>query len=193
MSWRLAFHSAKVLFSYLMPYKIRLFRDAIFDGKLDAIRQLAAERPKFLQQAVDADGNTAIGTLLIECFAFVLIDFFRLGLAILLGEPETLKLLLELGSDPNVANAFDGNHPLLILAKLRSDENSKTIQLANILLDAGSDPLFPIQHQADSANRIDATQTPSCHENPLLCCGKMNFSSSIFFFEFVLFFSSISK
>ena len=67
MSWRLAFHSAKVLFSYLIPYKMRVFRDAIFDGKIDVIRELAAERPRLLQQAIDADGNTAIGRLLIDC------------------------------------------------------------------------------------------------------------------------------
>lgn len=93
-------------------------------------------------------------------------------MAIILGETETLKLLLELGSSPNLANAFDGNHPLVILAKFRTDENPKTLPLANILLEAGSDPLHPVQYQADDANRLDATQTPSRHESPLLCCGK---------------------
>jgi ankyrin repeat protein len=152
MSWRLSFHSAKLLFSYLIPYKVKLFRDAIFDGNIPIIRQLAAERPRLLQQSIDADGNTAI------------------GLALLLGEVEIVKTLLELGSNPNVANAFDGNHPLVILAKLRSEENSKTLLLADLLLNAGSDPLYEVRYQADSAKRLDATQTPSYHETPLLCC-----------------------
>jgi ankyrin repeat protein len=151
MSWRLAFHSTKLLFSYLFPYKMQTFRDAIFGGNLDTIRKLAAERPRLLQQSIDADGNTA------------------LGLAILLGEIEIVKLLLELGSNPNIANAFDGNHPLVILAKLRAEENSKTPILADLLLNAGSDPLYEVRYQADSASRLDATQTPSFHETPLLC------------------------
>jgi len=152
MSWRLAFHSTKLLFSYLIPYKVKIFRDAIFDGNVGRIRQLAAERPRLLQQAIDADGNTA------------------LGLAILLADIEVVKTLLELGSDPNIGNAFDGNHPLVFLAKLRSEENSKTSTLADILLKAGSNPLHEIRYQADTANRVDATQTPSFHETPLLCC-----------------------
>jgi ankyrin repeat protein len=152
MSWRLAFHSAKLLFSYLIPYKVRIFRDAIFDGKIGTIRQLAAERPRLLQQSIDGDGNTA------------------LGLAILLGEIEIVKTLLELGSDPNLANAFDGNHPLVFLARLRAEENSKTPLLADILLAGGSDPLHEVRYQADTASRMDATQTPSYHETPLLCC-----------------------
>ena len=61
MSWRLAFHSTKLLFSYLFPYKMKGFRDAIFDGDVAAIRQYAAERPRLLQQSIDADGNTALG------------------------------------------------------------------------------------------------------------------------------------
>jgi len=152
MSWRLAFHSTKLLFSYIIPYKMRLFRDAIFDGNLSKIRQLAAERPRLLQQSIDADGYTA------------------LGLAILLGEVEIVRTLLELGSNPNIANAFDGNHPLVILAKLRSEENSKTLLLAEVLLNAGSNPLHEVRYQADDASRLDATQTPSFHETPLLCC-----------------------
>ena len=93
-------------------------------------------------------------------------------MALLLGEVDTVKTLLELGSDPNLANAFDGNHALVILGKLRSDENSKTLTLVKLLLDAGSDPLREVRYQADSANRLDATQTPSFHETPLLCSGK---------------------
>ncbi len=61
MSWRLAFQSTKVLFSYLLPYKIKTFRDAIFDAQIETIRQLITERPKLLQEAIDADGNTALG------------------------------------------------------------------------------------------------------------------------------------
>jgi hypothetical protein len=61
MSWRLAFQSTKVLFSYLLPYKIKTFRDAIFDAQIETIRQLITERPKLLQEATDADGNTALG------------------------------------------------------------------------------------------------------------------------------------
>ena len=106
-----------------------------------------------------------------------LLSLISIGLAILLGEVETLKILLELGSNPNLANAFDGNHPLVILAKLRSEENSKTPTLAKILLEAGSDPICPVRYQADAANRLDATQTPSCHESPLFCCGKFFFNS----------------
>ncbi len=134
---------------------MKTFRDAIFDVKIPVIRKLAAERPRLLQQSIDADGNTA------------------LGLALLLGEVEVVKTLLELGSNPNIANGFDGNHPLVIMAKLRAEENSKTSTLAQILLDAGSDPLYEVRYQADSANRVDATQTPSFHETPLLCCGKL--------------------
>ena len=134
---------------------MKVFRDAIFDVKIPVIRELAAGRPRLLQQSIDADGNTA------------------LGLALLLGEAEVVKTLLELGSNPNVANAFDGNHPLVILSKWRTEENSKTSLLAQLLLDAGSDPLYEVRHQADSANRVDATQTPSYHETPLLCCDKL--------------------
>jgi len=152
MSWRLAYHSTKLLFSYLIPYKVRLFRDAIFNGNVTAIRQLSVGRPRLLRQAVDADGNTA------------------LGLAILLGDVDVVKTLLELECDPNLSNAFDGNHPLVTLAKLRSEENSKTPILAELLLKAGSDPLHEVRYQADTASRFDATQTPSCHETPLLCC-----------------------
>ncbi|CAF0754003.1 unnamed protein product [Adineta steineri] len=151
MSWRLAFHTTKLLFSYLIPYKMKVFRDAIFDGNIPVIRQLAAERPRLLQQAIDADGNTAI------------------GLACLLGDVDIVKTLLELGSNPNVANGFDGNHPLVILAKLRVEENSKTGVLADLLLDAGADPLHDVHYQADTAKRLDATQTPSYNETPLLC------------------------
>ena len=61
MSWRLAFHSAKLLFSYIIPYKVKLFRDAIIAGNIGLVRRLAAERPRFLYQAIDGDGNTAIG------------------------------------------------------------------------------------------------------------------------------------
>jgi hypothetical protein len=66
MSWRLAFHSTKLLFSYLIPYKVKLFRDAIFDGNIPTIRRLAAERPRLLQQSIDADGNTALGIIMID-------------------------------------------------------------------------------------------------------------------------------
>ncbi|UJR37936.1 hypothetical protein I4U23_030621 [Adineta vaga] len=152
MSWRVAFHSTKLLFSYIIPYKVKVFRDAIFAGNIAAIRQLSSERPRLLQQAIDADGNTA------------------LGLGLLLGEIDVVKTLLELGSDPNVANSFDGNHPLVTLAKSRSEENPKLAILADLLLDAGSNPLAEVQYQADSAKRLDATQTPSYHETPLLCC-----------------------
>jgi ankyrin repeat protein len=154
MSWRLAFHSTKILFSYLVPYKVKVFRDAIFKGNIPVIRAMAAERPRLLQQVIDSDGNTA------------------LGLAILLGEVDVVKTLLELKSDPNLANGFDGNHPLVILAKLRTEENSKTPILAELLLAAGSNPLHEVRYQADRATRLDATQTPSYHETPLLCCGK---------------------
>jgi ankyrin repeat protein len=93
-------------------------------------------------------------------------------LAILLGEVDIVKTLIELGSDANVANGFDGNHPLVILAKQRSEENSKTAILAELLLDAGSNPLHEVRYQADTSSRIDATQTPSYNETPLLCCSK---------------------
>ncbi|CAF4316661.1 unnamed protein product, partial [Rotaria magnacalcarata] len=82
--------------------------DSIFTGDVEKIRQLSDERPRLLQQSIDSDGNTA------------------LGLALLLNEVDAIRTLLQLGSDPNVANAFDGNHPLVILAKLRVEENSKT-------------------------------------------------------------------
>jgi ankyrin repeat protein len=93
-----------------------------------------------------------------------------LGLAIQLGETDVVKLLLELGSDENIANVFDGNHPLFILAKLTRQQNPKLITLAEILLDAGSDPLYEVHSQADNEKRIDATQTPSFNETALFCC-----------------------
>jgi hypothetical protein len=65
MSWRTAFQSAKLLFSYLIPYKVKLFRDAVFDGNITAIRQLSGEKARLLQQAVDVDGNTALGMITI--------------------------------------------------------------------------------------------------------------------------------
>jgi hypothetical protein len=82
MSWRLAFHSTKLLFSYLFPYKVRVFRDAIFDGDLAAIRQLATERPRLLQQSIDADGNTALG---IDSYIFFSFNYYlniRFGIAL---------------------------------------------------------------------------------------------------------------
>ncbi|CAF3380372.1 unnamed protein product [Rotaria socialis] len=151
-SWRLAFHSTKLLFSYTVPFKMKLFRDSIITGDVTKLRELSDGRPRLLQQSIDADGNTA------------------LGLALLLGEVDIVRTLLQLGSDANVANAFDGNHPLVILAKLRVEENSKTPLLAELLLDAGSDPLHEVRYQVDNAKRLDATQTPSFHETPLLCC-----------------------
>ncbi|CAF4459212.1 unnamed protein product, partial [Rotaria magnacalcarata] len=138
MSWRLAFHSTKLLFSYTVPFKMKLFRDSIFTGDVEKIRQLSDERPRLLQQSIDSDGNTA------------------LGLALLLNEVDAIRTLLQLGSDPNVANAFDGNHPLVILAKLRVEENSKTPLLAELLLDAGSNPLHEVRYQIDAAKRLDA-------------------------------------
>lgn len=173
MSWRLAFHSTKLLFSYLFPYKMKLFRDAIFNGDLAAIRALSEGRPRLLNQSIDADGNTAIGMIIVRiCLSHSILFYTSfIGLAILLGEADVVRTLLELGSDPNVGNAFDGNHPLVFLAKLRAEENSKTPLLADILLNAGSDPLYEVRYQADHQTRIDATQTPSFHETPLLCCG----------------------
>jgi len=147
----LAYRSTKLLFSYLFPYKVKFFREAVFSGNLEKIRQLAGERKVFLTDAVDADGWTA------------------LGLAVLTGQPEVLKLLLELGCNPNVANGFDGDHPLVVLARTRLEDSSKTPLIADILLDAGSDPLAEVRYQADTATRADATQTPSFHETPLLC------------------------
>jgi hypothetical protein len=95
-----------------------------------------------------------------------------------LGEIDIVKTLLELGSDPNIANVFDGNHPLFILAKSRPQGNAKTSFLADILLDAGSNPLHGVRYEADSANRLDATQTPSFNETALLCCSKSFISST---------------
>ncbi|CAF1169182.1 unnamed protein product, partial [Didymodactylos carnosus] len=151
MSWRLAFHSTKLVTSYLFPVRVKAFREAIFDGNVEIIRALAEKRPRLLYQTIDADGNTA------------------LGLAVLLGEVEIVKTLLALGSDPNLANGFDHNHPLVILAKLRQEESSTTHLLADILLEAGSDPNRIVHYQADNLNRLDATQTPSFCETPFLC------------------------
>ena len=61
MSWRLAAQSSKVVFSYWIPCAVKTFRDAIFTEDVIAIVNLAMERPKLLHQAVDADGNTALG------------------------------------------------------------------------------------------------------------------------------------
>ena len=90
---------------------------------------------------------------------------------------DVVRTLLKLGCNPNLANKFDGNHPLILLAKLRPEENSKTPLLAEILLDAGSNPLYEVQHQADTATRMDATQTPSFCETPLLCTSKSSIPS----------------
>jgi len=151
MSWRVAYRSTKLLFSYLFPSKVKYFREAIFNGNLDKIRQLAGERPIFLQDAIDADGWTA------------------LGLAVLISQSEVVKLLLQLGCDPNSANTFDGDHPLVVLARSRLDDNSKTPLIAEILLAAGSNPLAEVRYQSDQSIRVDPTQTPSFHETPLLC------------------------
>ena len=40
---------------------MKTFRDAIFDGNVAVVRQLAGERARLLQQSIDADGNTALG------------------------------------------------------------------------------------------------------------------------------------
>ena len=61
MSWRLAIQSTKLFLSYLLPYKIKQLRDAIFDGQIQSIQQITSERPRLLHQAIDADGNTALG------------------------------------------------------------------------------------------------------------------------------------
>lgn len=76
-----------------------------------------------------------------------------------------------MGSNPNVANYFDGNHPLVLLAKSKPEENPNMPELVDLLLEAGSDPLASIPHQADDLSRMDATQTPWFHETPLLCAG----------------------
>jgi len=57
---------------------VKIFRDAIFDGKVEVVRQLAAERPRLLQQSIDGDGNTAIGNLTIDdCFVFFVFFLFN--------------------------------------------------------------------------------------------------------------------
>jgi hypothetical protein len=61
MSWRLAAHSGKVVFSYWIPCAVKTFRDAIFNEDVIAILNLAVDKPKLLEQAIDADGNTALG------------------------------------------------------------------------------------------------------------------------------------
>ncbi|CAF0783824.1 unnamed protein product [Didymodactylos carnosus] len=140
--------------------RVKGFREAIFDGKLETIRHLAEKRPRLLHQSIDADGNTA------------------LGLAILLSDVDTVKELLDLGADPNLANGFDHNHPLVILAKIRQEEGDPRQQLADILLEAGSDPNCIVRYQADNLNRLDATQTPSFCETPFLCA--VRYSNEIF-------------
>jgi hypothetical protein len=70
MSWRLSYQSVKVLFSYVMPYKVKTLRDAIFDGNVQAVREVVADRPKLLQQSVDADGNTALGIQIFSIIRF---------------------------------------------------------------------------------------------------------------------------
>ena len=63
------------------------------------------------------------------------------------------------------------------MARLNPQENPEIPLLAEILLDAGSDPLFEVYPPAANNDiSFDATETPSFHETPLLCCG-MSFNS----------------
>jgi ankyrin repeat protein len=101
----------------------------------------------------------------------MLTSFLLIGLAIQLGRIKVVKLLLKLGSDPNVANIFDGNHPLFLLAKSISHGPSKTTVLATLLLDAGSNPLLHVRYQADKNSRLHPSRTPTFNETPLLYCG----------------------
>jgi hypothetical protein len=61
MSWRLAAHSSKVVFSYWIPCTVKTFRDAIYNEDVATVLNLAIDKPKLLHQGVDADGNTALG------------------------------------------------------------------------------------------------------------------------------------
>ena len=68
MSWGLAISSTKLLVSYLVPHRIRVFREAIFDGNVVSIQQLAEERPRLLRRPIDGDGNTALGVTIVDSY-----------------------------------------------------------------------------------------------------------------------------
>jgi len=61
MSWRLAAHSSKVVFSYLIPCTVKTFRDAIFNEDATTILNSVIQKPKLLHQAIDNYGYTALG------------------------------------------------------------------------------------------------------------------------------------
>jgi hypothetical protein len=61
MSWRLAAHSGKVVFSYFIPCTVKTFRDAIFNEDVTTILNSVIQKPKLLHQAIDTDGHTALG------------------------------------------------------------------------------------------------------------------------------------
>ena len=56
---------------------MRTFREAIFNGNLDTIRELATERPRLLQQSIDADGNTALGNFKINTSFLIFISYIN--------------------------------------------------------------------------------------------------------------------
>ena len=62
MSLRLAVRSSQVFVSYWIPCKVKRLREAIFNEFLPTILDLSVQRPKLLHQAIDNDGNTALGT-----------------------------------------------------------------------------------------------------------------------------------
>lgn len=169
MSLRLAVHSSQVFVSYWIPCKVKRLREAIFNEFLPTILDLSVQRPKLLHQAVDNDGNTALGTLMIfSSYRHVLF----LGLAILLGRIKAVKILLKLGSDPNIANLSDGSHPLCFLAKAHPHGDPKTVPLAKLLLDAGSNPLCQVRCPLDPINRSNTNRISSVNESPVSYCSK---------------------
>lgn len=171
MTLRLAVHSSQVILSYWIPCKVKKLRQAIFNEFLPTILDLAVQKPKLLHQAIDTDGNTALGTNGQRS----LIDYMSclfLGLAILLGRIKAVKILLKLGSDPNIANLSDGSHPLCVLAKAHPHGDTKTVPLARLLLEAGSNPLCQVRCPLDPINRSNTNRTSSVNESPVLYCSK---------------------
>ena len=62
MSLRLAVQSSQVILSYWVPCKVKKLREAIFNEYLPTILDLSVQKPRLLHQAIDTDGNTALGT-----------------------------------------------------------------------------------------------------------------------------------
>lgn len=143
MSKRHPLQATKIFFSYWISPIFKRFQNAIETEHVPQILDLFIQRRSLINESIDLHGNTG------------------LSLAIQSGRIKSIKILLKLGSNPNIGNIYDNTHPLYILAKLPSNNKPKIPTIAKMLLNAGSDPFY--QH-TDLKSSIP--------DPPILYCSK---------------------